>query len=605
MTSGESSSSSVTLLQWITAKQNPQILNSMADECSASLNAFSEENFEALKSSFNNIIKSAKNDDYKEIKGLETRLMHLQKLFETLKTKVQDQKDLSASFQMNKSFGSTTGDSSILEDLCASHRNQLGVMLKNYLEIREIRIKIFKSKQELCDNLYERLKYIVKVENSMSDSDNTHLFYYRVLSRSEKHLEVMEQINKTPFLYLAASTEVQRRSLYSDLFLKWCAKISKDLETLNSAEINRRKLFNAMFENHFLVNLFPGMEDVPPRFTPEIPIKLDCNLPKITQSDINLLTSLIPNTSVEIIEPFNLEYLKQFFDIRKWNIIEKSDIEGNIFNTCDPVGISETSENQLPIVEESTWENNEMIENEVVEPEKVKVDNQIPPVSIESTIEKSIQKSDNPHVGTTLKNLNFRSELRQSSEIESTSKPSQKSAVIENCRKGDIVICYWNNDHQQYGIIQDSTCLYFVHGDSLNDLKLKIPPCDNSVPFIFGVVTDKEYCQAKKDENRYKVERGTKFYRVKLSPLSRRSSLSRKDQDDNVSTTSDSRFLEISNRRRDLMAKLSNNSNLLLDESQMIISATSIEATPNLSHSIGLFTLIEPVLSSIRNMDLE
>lgn len=96
----ESSGNSITLLQWITAKQNPHILNSMAVECSKSLDAFSENKFEALKSSFNNIIKSAKNDDYKEIKGLETRLMHLQKFFDTLKTKVQDQKDLSASFQM-------------------------------------------------------------------------------------------------------------------------------------------------------------------------------------------------------------------------------------------------------------------------------------------------------------------------------------------------------------------------------------------------------------------------------------------------------------------------------------------------------------------------
>lgn len=96
----ESSGNNITLLQWITAKQNPHILNSMANECSKSLEAFSDVNFEALKASFNNIIKSAKNDDYKEIKGLETRLTHLQKFFETLKTKVQDQKDLSASFQM-------------------------------------------------------------------------------------------------------------------------------------------------------------------------------------------------------------------------------------------------------------------------------------------------------------------------------------------------------------------------------------------------------------------------------------------------------------------------------------------------------------------------
>lgn len=124
----------------------------------------------------------------------------------------------------------------------------------------------------------------MKVENQMSDADNKHLFYYRVLNRSEKHLEVMDQINKTPFLYLSASTEVKRRSIYSDLFLKWCSKISKDLEYLNSVEINRRRAFNSMFENHFLVNLFPGMEDMPPRFSPEIPIKFDNDLPRISES---------------------------------------------------------------------------------------------------------------------------------------------------------------------------------------------------------------------------------------------------------------------------------------------------------------------------------
>lgn len=90
----------ITLFQWITAKQNPHTLNRMADECAQSLNAFEEANYEALKTNYNNILKNAKNDDYKEIKGLDTRLNHLQKLFETLKTKVQDQKELSASFQM-------------------------------------------------------------------------------------------------------------------------------------------------------------------------------------------------------------------------------------------------------------------------------------------------------------------------------------------------------------------------------------------------------------------------------------------------------------------------------------------------------------------------
>ena len=34
------------------------------------------------------------------------------------------------------------------------------------------------------------------------------------------------------------------------------------------------------------------------------------------------------------------------------------------------------------------------------------------------------------------------------------------------------------------------------------------------------MVTDKDYCHARKDENRYKVSRGTRFYRVKVRPIS-------------------------------------------------------------------------------------
>jgi hypothetical protein len=50
-----------------------------------------------------------------------------------------------------------------------------------------------------------------------------------------------------------------------------------------------------------------------------------------------------------------------------------------------------------------------------------------------------------------------------------------------------------------------------------------MPLQPNVVPeicYCIGKVTDKEYCHAKKDENRYKVGKGTKFYRVKVRPRS-------------------------------------------------------------------------------------
>lgn len=68
-----------------------------------------------------------------------------------------------------------------------------------------------------------------------------------------------------------------------------------------------------------------------------------------------------------------------------------------------PVEIPESSDIQVPIVEESAWGNNEL-----KEPVKVEYDEKVPSEPIECTIDDSLQKQDNVHVGTTLKNLNFR-----------------------------------------------------------------------------------------------------------------------------------------------------------------------------------------------------
>lgn len=82
--------------------------------------------------------------------------------------------------------------------------------------------------------------------------------------------------------------------------------------------------------------------------------------------------------------------------------------------------------------------------------------------------------------------------MRHSSDAE------HSMAILKNCRKGDLVIFYWSDEHQQYKILQNSPTLYFVHGESLNGLNLKIPPKEKSLEFFFGVVTHKETCLAKK-----------------------------------------------------------------------------------------------------------
>lgn len=94
--------------------------------------------------------------------------------------------------------------------------------------------------------------------------------------------------------------------------------------------------------------------------------------------------------------------------------------------------------------------------------------------------------------------------------------------TINSCSKDDIVFVVWNSVHEQYTIVQDSTILYFLHAESYGDLNLS-GAVTNTWPrlcYCIGRVTDKEYCHAKKDENRYKVGKGTKFYRVKVRPRS-------------------------------------------------------------------------------------
>lgn len=113
--------------------------------------------------------------------------------------------------------------------------------------------------------------------------------------------------------------------------------------------------------------------------------------------------------------------------------------------------------------------------------------------------------------------------------------------TINSCSKDDIVLIVWNSLHEQYTIVQDSSVLYFLHADSHSPMRL-LPKQDNDsttrTSFCIGKVTDKEYCHAKKDENRYKVSKGTKFYRVKTRPRSPVASTSSSSEKKNTKKSS-------------------------------------------------------------------
>lgn len=112
--------------------------------------------------------------------------------------------------------------------------------------------------------------------------------------------------------------------------------------------------------------------------------------------------------------------------------------------------------------------------------------------------------------------------LQLTKELEKVHKKSTSSGIsIQNCAKGDLVMFVYNAMYDQYTVIQNAPVLYFLHADSYAAFNLSalVPGTIPKVLHGIGTVNDKEYCHARKDENRYKVSRGTRFYRVKVKPV--------------------------------------------------------------------------------------
>ena len=85
---------------------------------------------------------------------------------------------------------------------------------------------------------------------------------------------------------------------------------------------------------------------------------------------------------------------------------------------------------------------------------------------------------------------------------------------VTSVDRGDTVMIVWNEDHNNFSIYTEPTYnlpLHFLHNESIQILGLQ----NGSKKYVTAEVVDKEYCQAKKSENRFKVPQGTKFYRVR------------------------------------------------------------------------------------------
>ncbi|KAL6257400.1 hypothetical protein P5V15_010972 [Pogonomyrmex californicus] len=311
-TTSEDSGEVLSLLRWISAKDNQSSLEQVAYQCSRGLEQFDERLMQALKAEVNAAIDNANKQDMKEIKGLGERLFALEQLMVQTKRLVHEQGELAQGFLQNQNRASNLGDASVLPDLCNSHRRQLLVMLQNHNQLRDIRRRCTKAKEELSVNIYHRLKWIMYVENKMVEVGNKLIIYHESLKRLRRHLDVLQQIHLAPQMYLSAVVEVVRRRTFSQAFLVWASNLACQLLTVHSEELARRREFQSKFDGHFLNTLFPGLEDTPPPFATQAPSVFDNGLPKLTADDMESLRSQLPDLALSISTP-DLSSITQFF----------------------------------------------------------------------------------------------------------------------------------------------------------------------------------------------------------------------------------------------------------------------------------------------------
>ena len=96
--------------------------------------------------------------------------------------------------------------------------------------------------------------------------------------------------------------------------------------------------------------------------------------------------------------------------------------------------------------------------------------------------------------------------------------------TVESCSVGDRILVAWSEPHNNFVIVQEGAekLMHFLHSDSLEGLGLHVKDEETGRPkvqFVRAEVTNKEFCQAKKPNNRFRMPQGSQFHRIRCKAI--------------------------------------------------------------------------------------
>jgi len=148
---------------------------------------------------------------------------------------------------------------------------------------------------------------------------------------------------------------------------------------------------------------------------------------------------------------------------------------------------------------------NAQLESELREANQKLSNNMIASFAVDTTDLKQLQEE----------NKQLRDQLTKSM----TSIITSDKVSVTSADRGEIVLVIWSDLHNNYAIYHEGSILHFLHTDSVDQLGLVPERGQPRTRHLTAEVVEKEYCQARKPENRFRVAQGTKFYRVKCKKI--------------------------------------------------------------------------------------
>ncbi|XP_055341189.1 RB1-inducible coiled-coil protein 1-like isoform X2 [Paramacrobiotus metropolitanus] len=322
-------SDEITVLDWISAKDPEHSLHAVAEGCRKIIEAFDEALLEEVDQESKDVVEPCNNTTMKEIKGLDQRLYGLDQLLSEAKKLVLEQKETAEilfKFQ-SRMTGSGAKDNQMLKEMSDASTEPFAQLLRGHVKLCELRRRCLSAKQELCKHLHSRLKWVVVVENRVSEVDDKIRIYFENIRRIRRLLLMVDQVNSSPQVFILAVMEVLRRKRYAREFIQWARGVSEKAVAVHTKETDARKGFLAQHGKHFLLSLFPGLDILPPQFAPSPPVDFDTALPSLTPDDLENLRLRLPEFE---------EYLRSQDDLPFRSKSTESEESSVFYSTLSP-----------------------------------------------------------------------------------------------------------------------------------------------------------------------------------------------------------------------------------------------------------------------------